>query len=80
MLECGLQVFGYTLSIFHGSWEQIFLKNLLDGDTTSNTLSWRWVAGLHTQGKCYLATENNIKNLPIIDLIKKKNYQLNHKT
>ena len=38
-----------------------FFKNLLDGDPASNTLSWRWVAGLHTQGKCYLATENNIK-------------------
>ena len=25
--------------------------NLLDGDPASNTLSWRWVAGLHTKGK-----------------------------
>ena len=24
----------------------IFFKNLLDGDPASNTLSWRWVAGL----------------------------------
>ena len=38
----------------------IFLKNLLDADTASNTLSWRWVAGLHTQGKNYMASESNI--------------------
>jgi len=37
-----------------------FLKHLLDGDPASNTLSWRWVAGLHTKGKHYLATEWNI--------------------
>ena len=34
-----------------------FLTHLLDGDPASNTLSWRWVAGLHTQGKNYLASE-----------------------
>ena len=45
-------------------WElgaNFFLKNLIDGDPASNTLSWRWVAGLHTQGKCYVASEDNIK-------------------
>ncbi len=45
-------------------WElgaNFFLKNLIDGDPASNTLSWRWVAGLHTKGKCYIANENNIK-------------------
>ena len=31
-----------------------FLAHLIDGDAASNTLSWRWVAGLHTQGKTYL--------------------------
>ena len=36
-----------------------FLTHLLDGDPASNT-SWRWVAGLHTQGKNYLASEENI--------------------
>lgn len=35
-------------------------RNLLDGDPASNTLSWRWVAGLHTRGKTYLATPDNI--------------------
>ena len=38
-----------------------FLKHLLDGDPASNTLSWRWVAGLHTRGKPYLARADNIR-------------------
>ena len=37
-----------------------FLRHLIDGDPASNTLSWRWVAGLQTQGKTYLATAENI--------------------
>ncbi|MFN3280388.1 MAG: FAD-binding domain-containing protein [Tabrizicola sp.] len=44
-------------------WElgaDFFLRHLLDGDPASNTLSWRWVAGLHTPGKTYLATSDNI--------------------
>ena len=31
-----------------------FYRHLLDGDAASNTLSWRWVAGLQTRGKPYL--------------------------
>jgi deoxyribodipyrimidine photo-lyase len=38
-----------------------FLKHLLDGDAASNTLSWRWVAGLHTAGKTYSSTADNIE-------------------
>jgi deoxyribodipyrimidine photo-lyase len=38
-----------------------FFKHLLDADPASNTLSWRWVAGLQTQGKNYLARASNIK-------------------
>tara|TARA_B100000965_G_C19563440_1_gene745680 strand:- start:1077 stop:1826 length:750 start_codon:yes stop_codon:yes gene_type:complete len=38
-----------------------FLNNLLDGDPASNTLSWRWVAGLQTKGKTYLAKAWNIQ-------------------
>jgi hypothetical protein len=44
-------------------WElgaDFFLRHLLDGDPASNTLSWRWVAGLHTKGKTYLARPENI--------------------
>jgi deoxyribodipyrimidine photo-lyase len=44
-------------------WElgaDFFLRNLVDADPASNTLSWRWVGGLHTRGKHYLATAENI--------------------
>lgn len=37
-----------------------FLRHLLDADAASNTLSWRWVAGLQTPGKTYLAATANI--------------------
>lgn len=37
-----------------------FLRHLLDGDPASNTCSWRWVAGLHTPGKTYVAQAWNI--------------------
>lgn len=45
-------------------WElgaDLFMRQLLDGDPASNTLSWRWVAGLHTRGKTYAATRDNIR-------------------
>lgn len=38
-------------------------SHLLDADPASNTLSWRWVAGLHTAGKAYLADEQRIVSL-----------------
>jgi deoxyribodipyrimidine photo-lyase len=44
-------------------WElgaDFFLRHLLDGDPASNTLGWRWVAGLQTPGKTYLARPDNI--------------------
>jgi len=47
----------------HLPWQlgaEFFLRHLLDGDPASNTLSWRWVAGLQTRGKTYLATADNI--------------------
>jgi deoxyribodipyrimidine photo-lyase len=37
-----------------------FYRHLLDGDAASNTLGWRWVAGLHTRGKPYHAQPWNI--------------------
>jgi len=37
-----------------------FLRHLLDGDPASNTLGWRWVAGIQTPGKTYLARADNI--------------------
>ena len=44
-------------------WElgaNFFIENLLDGDIASNTLSWRWVAGIQTKGKAYIAIKANI--------------------
>jgi deoxyribodipyrimidine photo-lyase len=44
-------------------WElgaDFFLRHLYDGDPASNTLSWRWVAGLQTEGKNYVARASNI--------------------
>jgi deoxyribodipyrimidine photo-lyase len=44
-------------------WElgaDFFYRHLLDGDAASNTLSWRWVAGLQTRGKTYAASRDNI--------------------
>ena len=38
-----------------------FLRHLVDADAASNTLSWRWVAGLQTVGKTYQATAENIE-------------------
>jgi deoxyribodipyrimidine photo-lyase len=35
-------------------------RHLIDGDPASNTLSWRWVGGIHTKGKTYLARPDNI--------------------
>lgn len=36
------------------------LAHFVDGDPASNTLSWRWVAGLHTPGRAYLADAERI--------------------
>ena len=45
-------------------WElgaDFFLRHLLDADPASNTLSWRWVAGLQTSGKVYLVRRSNLE-------------------
>ena len=51
----------FTLNLPWQLGAEFFMKNLLDGDAASNTLGWRWVAGVQTQGKNYLASEWNIK-------------------
>ena len=50
----------FTLRLPWQAGADFFLRHLLDGDPASNTLGWRWVAGLHTQGKHYLAQAWNI--------------------
>jgi len=79
----------FTLYLPWQKGAEFFMKHLLDGDAASNTLSWRWVAGLQTKGKHYVAqswniskfTNNKYKNvklnenaLPVTD---KREYKLN---
>ena len=79
----------FTLNLPWQKGAEFFMKHLYDGDAASNTLSWRWVAGLQTKGKHYVAqswniskfTNNKYKNvklnenvLPITD---KREYKIN---
>ena len=50
----------FTLRLPWQLGADFFYRHLLDGDPASNTLSWRWVAGLQTRGKHYLARPANI--------------------
>jgi hypothetical protein len=50
----------FTLKLPWALGADFFLRHLLDGDPASNTLSWRWVAGIQTRGKTYLARPGNI--------------------
>jgi deoxyribodipyrimidine photo-lyase len=54
-------------------WElgaAFFFRYLLDGDPASNTLSWRWVAGLQTPGKTYLTRRSNLEKYLAPSLLK----------
>lgn len=50
----------FTLGLPWQLGAQWFFDRLIDADPASNTLSWRWVAGLHTAGKTYLADADRI--------------------
>ena len=50
----------FTLGLPWQLGARFFMRHLLDGDASSNTLSWRWVAGMHTNKKPYLASKENI--------------------
>ncbi len=54
----------YWIHVERLPWElgaDLFFRHLLDADPASNTLSWRWVAGLQTPGKTYLVRRSNIE-------------------
>ncbi len=51
----------FTLRLPWQLGADFMFKHLLDADPASNTLSWRWVAGLQTPGKHYLARASNIR-------------------
>ncbi len=51
----------FTLELPWQLGAEFFMRHLYDGDAASNTLGWRWVAGVQTRGKHYLASEWNIK-------------------
>ncbi len=79
----------FTLNLPWQKGAEFFMKHLFDGDEASNTLSWRWVAGLQTKGKHYVAqawniskfTNNKYKNVKLnenaLPLIDKREYKLN---
>ncbi|MDA7846593.1 DNA photolyase-like protein [Amylibacter sp.] len=51
----------FTLKLPMELGADFFMLNLIDADAASNTLSWRWVSGLHTKGKAYAARASNIE-------------------
>lgn len=64
---------GWWIHIERLPWQlgaDFFLRHLLDGDPASNTLSWRWVAGLQTPGKTYLPRRSNLEKYLPPDVLK----------
>ncbi len=78
----------FTLNLPWQKGAEFFMRYLYDGDAASNTLSWRWVAGLQTKGKHYVAqgwniakfTNNKYKNVSLNEdatpLIDKREYKI----
>lgn len=55
---------GYWCHVERLPWvigADFFYRHLLDADPASNTLGWRWVAGLQTRGKAYLPRRSNLE-------------------
>lgn len=54
-------IWAFTLGLPWALGAAFFFRHLLDACPASNTLSWRWVVGLHTPGKTYLARADLIR-------------------
>ena len=79
----------FTLKLPWQKGAEFFLRHLYDGDAASNTLGWRWVAGIQTKGKNYVAQSWNIEkftnnryqkiklNDNAVPLIDSREYKLN---
>ena len=79
----------FTLKLPWQKGAEFFLRHLYDGDAASNTLGWRWVAGIQTKGKNYVAQSWNIEkftnnryqkiklNDNAVPLVDKREYNLN---
>jgi len=61
----------HTLQLPWQLGADFFFRHLLDSDPASNTLSWRWVAGLQTPGKSYLARRSNLEKYLDAEIIQK---------
>ncbi len=56
-------IWTFTLGLPWQLGAEWMFAHLRDADPASNTLSWRWVAGLHTAGKAYLADAERIAGM-----------------
>ncbi len=64
----------YWIHVAKLPWQMgadFFYRHLLDADPASNTLSWRWVAGLQTPGKTYMVSRSNIERFCAPDIPRK---------
>tara|TARA_Y100001968_G_C19380621_1_gene730136 strand:+ start:747 stop:914 length:168 start_codon:yes stop_codon:yes gene_type:complete len=45
--------------------ERFFMSNLFYGDAASNSLGWRWIAGMDTNKKPYITSKDNINKYTV---------------
>ena len=72
---------GWWIHVERLPWQlgaHFFFQHLLDADPASNTLSWRWVAGLQTPGKTYLPRRSNIEKYVDPELLEPLREGLEH--
>ena len=63
---------GWWIHVERLPWQlgaDFFFRHLLDSDPASNTLSWRWVAGLQTPGKTYLPRRGNLEKYVAAEIL-----------